>query len=309
MSKYSKEKSNFTYDRFLDNFPKKLEGLNNISYFYYRDVLLTKFFSVIRPINFPINWDIDYIYNTLFNEGYLCITDTKADVLPLKCGVGGINVFNKPTTCFIANPILGTFERTIDEDCILLYFWNLYGEYRNINSLITRYAQKLANIDGSIDVSLINSRVAHVFEADTEGMKRTLEKIYDDVSSGKPAIVMKKGQKSMFDEKGLQKDFLNVKNTFIGNDLMTMKRSLMNEFLTEIGIQNANTDKRERLNGDEVNSNNQETKALIDVWLDTLNKCCDKANKMFDLDIHFKLNEKYQRITDTIKKGDGENAI
>lgn len=307
MSKYTER--NLSSDRFLDNFPKKVEGLNNISYFYYREVLLTKFYSVIRPVNFPIYWDIDYVYDCLFNEGYLCITDTKADVLPLKCGIGGVNLFNKPTTCFIANPILGTFNRTIDDNCVLLYFWNLYGEYRNINNLITRYATKLANIDGSIDISLINSRVAHVFEADSEGMKRTIEKIYDDVSSGQPAIVMKKGQKSTFNEKTMQRDFLNVKNTFIGNDLMTMKRSIMNEFLTEIGIQNANTDKRERLNGDEVNSNNQETYALIDVWLETLNKCCDKVNDMFNLDIHFKLNEKYKRISNVDIKEGGKNGV
>lgn len=307
MSKYTER--NLSSDRFLDNFPKKVEGLNNISYFYYREVLLTKFYSVIRPVNFPIYWDIDYVYDCLFNEGYLCITDTKADVLPLKCGIGGVNLFNKPTTCFIANPILGTFNRTIDDNCVLLYFWNLYGEYRNINNLITRYATKLANIDGSIDISLINSRVAHVFEADSEGMKRTIEKIYDDVSRGQPAIVMKKGQKSTFNEKTMQRDFLNVKNTFIGNDLMTMKRSIMNEFLTEIGIQNANTDKRERLNGDEVNSNNQETDALIDVWLETLNKCCDKVNDMFNLDIHFKLNEKYKRISNVDIKEGGKNGV
>ena len=307
MSKYTER--NLSSDRFLDNFPKKVEGLNNISYFYYREVLLTKFYSVIRPVNFPIYWDIDYVYDCLFNEGYLCITDTKADVLPLKCGIGGVNLFNKPTTCFIANPILGTFNRTIDDNCVLLYFWNLYGEYRNINNLITRYATKLANIDGSIDISLINSRVAHVFEADSEGMKRTIEKIYDDVSNGQPAIVMKKGQKSTFNEKTMQRDFLNVKNTFIGNDLMTMKRSIMNEFLTEIGIQNANTDKRERLNGDEVNSNNQETDALIDVWLETLNKCCDKVNDMFNLDIHFKLNEKYKRISNVDIKEGGKNGV
>lgn len=308
MNNYNKR--NLSSDRFLDNFPKKVEGLNNISYFYYRDVLLTKFFSVIRPVNFPTYWDIDYVYDCLFNDGYLCITDTKADVLPLKCGIGGVNLFNKPTTCFIANPILGSFNRTIDDDCVLLYFWNLYGEYRNINNLITRYAQKMANIDGSIDISLINSRVAHIFEADSEGMKRTLEKIYDEVSSGKPAVVIKKGQKSMFEEKkGMSHDFLNVKNTFIGNDLMTIKRSIMNEFLTEIGIQNANTDKRERLNGDEVNSNNQETKALIDVWLETLNKCCDKVNDMFSLDIHFKLNEKYKRVSNGEIKVGGKNGV
>lgn len=300
-NKYSKR--NLSTDRFMDNFPKKVEGLNNTSYFYYRNVLLTKLYSVIRPINFPIEWDLDYIYNAVFLNGYMCITDTTAGVLPLECGIGGVNFFNKPTTAFIANPILGTFDRTLDQDCVLLYFWNIYGQYMTVNDIVTRYATKLANVDGSIDISLVNSRVAHVFEADTEGQKRTLEKLYDDVSAGRPAIILKKGQQSMFDKEGNHRDFLNVKNTFIGNDLMLMKKSIMNEFLTEIGIKNANTDKRERLNGDEVNSNNQETRALVDIWVDTLNKCCDKVNAMFGLDIRFKLNP---NLTEYHNKEDDE---
>lgn len=286
-----KNKSNFSIDRFMDDFPKNVEGLNNSSYFYYRKVLLTKLYSVIRPINFPIEWDIDYFYNALFNHGYICVTDTKSGVLPLECGIGGINVFNKPTTCFIANPILGSFNRTINDNCVLVYFWNIYGQYTTVNNIITKYASLLASIDGSINVTIINSRVAHVFEVETEGQKRTLEKIYDDVSNGKPAIVMKKGQNNMFDKDGLRRDFLNVKNTFIGNELVDLKNSIMNDFLTEIGINNANTDKRERLNSDEVNANNQETKALVDVWLDTLNKCCKLVNEMFNLDIGFELNK------------------
>lgn len=287
----SKNKSNLTIDRFMDDFPKKVEGLNNLSYLYYRQVLLTKLYSVIRPINFPQEWDVDYFYNALFNQGYICVTDTKSGVLPLECGIGGINVFNKPTTCFIANPILGSFNRTINDDCVLVYFWNIFGQYSNVNSIITRYASILASIDGSINVTIMNSRVAHVFEVESEGQKRTLEKIYDDVSNGKPVIVTKKGQNNMFDKDGLRRDFLNVKNTFIGNELVDLKNSIMNEFLTEIGIKNANTDKRERLNGDEVNANNQETKALVTVWIDTLNKCCELVNEMFNLDIGFKLNK------------------
>lgn len=271
-------------------YPKDVEGLNNTSFFYYRQVLLTKMFSVIRPVNIPENWDIDYIYDGIFTNGYICVCDTVYDVLPLKCGTHGINVFGKPTKCLIANPVIGSFEKTIDKDCVLIYFWNLNGQYLTINNIINRYASKLSNIDASINISLINSRVAHVFETNSEGEKRTIEKIYDDVSNGKPAIVVKKGQNSILNE-NTKNDFLNVKNTFIGNELMDMRASIMNEFLTEIGIKNANTTKRERLNGDEVNANNQETRALVDVWLETLNNCCKKVNKMFDLNIAFKLNE------------------
>lgn len=43
-------------------------------------------------------------------------------------------------------------------------------------------------------------------------------------------------------------------------------------FDTDIGIPNANTDKRERLITDEVNSNNAETLSKCALWLDQCQK-------------------------------------
>ncbi len=104
--------------------------------------------------------------------------------------------------------------------------------------------------------------------------------------------------------------FLNVKNTYIGNDLLLTKRSIMNEFLTEIGINNANTDKRERLNSDEVNANNSEVRCTIVRFIDTLNECARKINENPNFDditnLHFSINS---RVIDTIKQETGDNNV
>lgn len=145
-------------------------------------------------------------------------------------------------------------------------------------------------------------RLAHVFEAETDAQVKSLQKMYDDVTRGNPAVFLKKGMKS------LNKDndsgyFLNVKNTYIGNDLLLTKRSIMNEFLTEIGINNANTDKRERLNSDEVNANNSEVRCTIVRFIDSLNECAKKINENPNFDditnLHFSINS---RVIDTMKK-------
>ena len=101
--------------------------------------------------------------------------------------------------------------------------------------------------------------------------------------------------------------FLNVKNTYIGNDLLLTKRSIMNEFLTEIGINNANTDKRERLNSDEVNANNSEVRCTIVRFIDSLNECAKRINENPNFDditsLHFSINT---RVIDTIKQEKGD---
>ena len=69
----------------------------------------------------------------------------------------------------------------------------------------------------------------------------------------------------------------------IVSDLLADFRKVKEEFLTAIGVPNANTDKRERLISDEVNANNVETATRCELWLETLRKGIDKANNMFNL--------------------------
>ena len=82
----------------------------------------------------------------------------------------------------------------------------------------------------------------------------------------------------------------NVKNSFIGIELLEVKRSILNEFMSEIGINNANTQKRERLITGEVDSNKAELSANIYVWYENLKTCIDKVNNKYNLSIIFDYN-------------------
>ena len=62
-------------------------------------------------------------------------------------------------------------------------------------------------------------------------------------------------------------------------------------FDTEIGIPNANTDKRERLIQDEVNANNIETYSKCAMWLENLQDACKRVNDMFGLSISVRWRE------------------
>ena len=56
-------------------------------------------------------------------------------------------------------------------------------------------------------------------------------------------------------------------------------------FDTDIGIPNANTDKRERLISDEVNANNVETYSKCALWLEQLQESAAQAREMFGIDL------------------------
>ena len=278
--------------------PKSVNDITNKSFFYYQFQLMTKLKSVLTVSGYPSNWNIDNMWDVLLTNGYIPIVKTALGTLALEGGFYGQNMYYMPTNVLINNPVL----RDIDEKGELLYINYEYNKFQGVMSLINRYAVLLANIDCSLNVSLYNSRLAHVFEAETDAQVKSLQKMYDDVSRGNPAVFLKKGMKNI----GKDNDsgyFLNVKNTYIGNDLLLTKRSIMNEFLTEIGINNANTDKRERLNSDEVNANNSEVRCTIVRYIDSLNECAKRINKNPNFDditnLHFSINS---RVITTLQK-------
>ena len=299
----SKSFNNLVSD-FLAPYPKNVSGLNNTSYLYYRNQLYLKVFSIFDFKNIPQTWDIDYIYDNLFKNGFLTVFEENGVNYCLNCGVSGINVYNRPTDVIVSNPILGNINKKIGNDCELLYFNFINGCMSSIEPLIKRYALLLAQCDGTLNTTLMNSRVAHIFECENDGDLRTMQKIYDDVTSGRPCAFIKKGKDPL--NNGIIKDFLNVKNTYIGNDILLTKRTILCEFLTEIGINNANTQKRERLNSDEVNANNNEIMCLISVWLNTMQRCLEKINTMFNLNVNVEFNKD---IINIYKKEVEENVI
>ena len=258
--------------------PSDVDGVLNTTTLYYRSYLLKKLFGRFTFSGIPEGWDEDYILEALFLNGYFTICDTEAGILPLKCGLTGINVFEKPTTVIVANPVLGNFERTIDVNCVVI---QLQPNYEGVFNMINRYSTLLAMCDSSIAVNLMNTKAAHVFGATNKAQAETFKKMYDEISCGKPAVFMKDGlnEENFFT--------MPVKQYFIANDVQLLKRKIVTEFLTEIGINNTNTDKRERLTDDEVNANNLEVSANIQCWIDNVGWGIDKANRMFGLNLKF----------------------
>lgn len=259
--------------------PSDVEGLNNTSVVYYTYEFIRKLFGVYAIENVPEGWDYDYMLERIFLDGMMCITDTQLGVLPLQTGVSGLNVFNHPTTCVIANPVLGSLERRIDVDCALV---KLQFNYGNVWPIINRYASLLAMCDSAIAVNLINTKVCAIFGADSKAEAESYKRMYDEISRGEPAVFLGEGLAKKLSERLL---FNQVKQQYVADDVEDLKQRLMDDFLSDIGINNANTDKRERLNTFEVVSNTQEVRSGAEHWLQNIQDGFDVANRLYGLNL------------------------
>lgn len=272
--------------QFFAERPREVDGIRNRSALYYRRWMLRKVFAVFEWGGVPESWDLDYLQTHLFLDGGVCITDTDMGVLALQTGWSGINVYNHPTECIIANPVLGSFRRTIGKDCVLM---KLQYDYSGIGYLLDRYSYMLAACDEAISVNLMNSKVAYVFQAENKAQAKTIEKAYDDIMLGKPMVVMK--DNALMSSRGNDIFFNHVRENFVAQDVEILKHMIVNDFLTEIGVANSNADKRERVQSIEVQANNQVTGVNIVHWKDNIENGIFEANNMFGLDLSIKVRE------------------
>lgn len=251
---------------------------------FFKRYLLQLAISVFKW-RIPQTWDKDYFLYCLYLFGYISVVNTdRFGVIPQHCTLTGYGVFYQPTDVIVANPLFkrSAMKATIGVNCELI---KLQLDYGSILDLINYYGDLMALAAESAGVNLINVKLAYLFAAGNKAAGESFKKIYDKVASGEGAVVY---DKALLDENGelnIQMFNQNLKNTYIAGDILSDLRKYKDEFLTVIGINNANTDKKERLITDEVNANNEETRTLADLWLEQLKECCDKVNKMFGLDI------------------------
>ena len=248
---------------------------------YFRKYLFQKAISVFKW-NLPEEWDEDYFYYTLYGMGYIAVIDTdKYGTICQGGALGGYNLYYRPSYIIITNPLIqNTITAKINIDCALI---KLQPDYQSIMDIVGYYADLLAICAEALGVNILNVKSGTIFGADSKAKAESYKKLYDEVASGEPAVVI---DKKLLDDTGKPAWFpftQDVKQSYVATDIISDMRKIESMFDTEIGIPNANTDKRERLITDEVNANNIETATRCELWLDELRKGINKANEMFGL--------------------------
>ena len=264
---------------------------------FFRKYLFQKAISVFKW-TLPEEWDKDYFLYTLYGLGYIAVINTeKFGVICQGGALGGYNLYYRPSYIIITNPVLSEtiiadidrktssevdkiFTSTSKSECALI---KLQPDYSSIMDLVGFYADQMALAAESLGINLLNVKSSTVFGAKNKTEAETYKKMYDNMSEGDPAVVI---GKDLLDDQGKPSWFpftQNIKESYVATDILSDLRKIEAMFCTEIGIPNANTDKKERLITDEVNSNNVETSSRCEMWLEEIRKGLTKANQKFNL--------------------------
>lgn len=298
--------------------PIEVSGIENIASAYYFQYLL-RLVKGIFEIKAPDYWDTDFILNNLLLYGVVGIFEANSQPICMNCQPFGVNMYYKPTHFNVANPVLGTFKKQIGVDGAIIYLEEdpaHTSAFRTIYPLLNKYTYQLAACDKCIDQSLMNSGVAAIFSAPSKKVAESYKAMYDEITEGKPAVFV---DEELIGPNGNARNlqYTPAKDNYICDKIQMEKRCIIEEFLTQIGVNNANTTKRERLNKDEVNSNNDECYISTAVWRRNLKETTEKAKSLFpglefsitikDLSIIDNSPSKAD-LADNRPKGDGERS-
>lgn len=261
---------------------------NSYAYAFWCRALYQRLCSRIE-FDLPEDWNRakDFFEACLFARGFVAVFDTKEYGITFQpATLSGYDWFYQPTKAIVSNPKLSK-EFTIGKDCSLIRISN---DYAGLISLVTYYAEKLATLDGAVNMAIINSKFAYVLGAKNKAAARSIEMIFDKINKGEPTVVFDKAvTEGLGDEEPFEfLDRASLKNSYITSDLLSDWQTLLNQFDNEIGIPTLPAEKRERMITDEANARQADCNARISLWDECLKNSINETNKMFGTDIKYK---------------------
>ena len=283
--------------------PKDIYYERSIVYQFWFRSLLHKINSSIIFDNLPKGWDEDFLMFCLWLRGYVAVFKSNIKslekygengVLFSPCYASGMDFYYQPTDISIVNPVYQPKGTLINhKDAELL---KLTPDYFGVMDIITRYAEQLAELSKGIDMSILNTKFAIVFEAENEAQSASLKAVVDSIQEGNPYAFYKNTNSK---EVMPKKDPFQIFNQEMGKNYILDKQlddldHILNQFYTEIGISSTmSIEKKERLVTAEAEFAGAQSQARISCWLRSLEQSLEVINERYDtkIGVSYAINE------------------
>lgn len=197
-------------------------------------------------------------------------------ILPL-FGTNKVNIYNEHTDFNLFGFNGTTYTKTVDE--IVKLKNNQLGT--EDLSTLQLYAKKIDDIEQTQDVNLFQQCIPKIIGTSRDGIL-TAKNIIKQIKEFKFVVFTKsKGIENQIKKE----DVLDNTAPFILDKLADYENFYRNKVLTFLGINNGNTDKKERLIVDEVNANNDYIQINLDLMYDMRKRFCEEVNAKFGINI------------------------
>ena len=232
--------------------------------------------------------------NLILTNHCVVFQDEKNQLITASTNVFGFDVYYNPTEAVYANPMLKFKKLTIGMNCEIIYNNNLKDNINYIpsdgglKSFIFRYSRMLADIESTINIYTVNSRLTSYPVASNDKVAQSIKSFFRKVKSGRNAVIS---------DDAIIQEFRNVDINRASmkdgiNDLLIARDKILEQFYRDIGVRMYNP-KKAQVTEDEIEVNNQLLLISKDDMLKQREDGVNRINDMFGTSITVKINDRF----------------
>lgn len=267
----------------------------NIIYNHFVNLAIKRF----KWSNLPDGLTSDILEHMLITHGQLgaYMDRSLLKILPAHSS-NRVNIYNEPTE-YMLYAFNGETKNISAKEMVRLRN-NPLGTGDKENLLIL--ASRLDNIEQTQEVNLFQQSMPKIISTNRDGVltaKNIIKKIKD---FSFVILTRDKGINTQIK----QDDVIDTSSPYILDKLSDYDNFYMNKTLTYLGINNSNTDKKERLITDEVNANNDHILSILDMYYECRKEFCELCNEKFGTNIQVEKREVDEQIHANIRTDNEE---
>ena len=242
------------------------------------------------PDSIPQKW----LENLLMVNGSCVWIKNGDDLIVTRAGIGGKpDVYYIPTECIVANPYVKegvnrTYTR--DVDCVLMVN-DTYAQ--GLIPLIKKYCMAMVENDITMNIADIFSRASLILTAADDNTKASAELFIKHIIDGDIDVIGESPFLVGNQDRSISINQLTNANGTLTN-LIEYHQYLKAGLFNELGLNSNYNMKREAINSNESQLNDDMLHPLIDTMLREREEALEKVNAMFGTNISVKFNSAWE---------------
>lgn len=298
MSKNKRRLPNLTGQTPTIDARTETELLNNLTFADYERRMRLLALSAFEWEGLPESCNAEFLEKTLYYYGIAAfVNDDALGFINTKCTPSeSLNIYNIATSyhCYATN-----YDKNFSLGDIVIVRNNI--ERYPTSDTVELFARRLYEAERACDVNIKGQKTPVLLAAD-ETQRLTIKNVYSDYDGNSPAICVTKN----FDPSSIKS--IATVAPFVADKIQQYKRNVWNEFLTFIGVNNIETEKKERLTNVEANANNNVVNLSADVMLLTRQQAAKEFSEKWDKQITVK-RRTFDEIQQNIERGVNSGEI